>query len=219
MANSLLAQSLTPPSISQLQIDNSQLNALSKADRVQNIQAVYTQLFKANRDLVHHHDDRLESLYLNGQLTTRQFIIELLNSDMFVNYIFATNSNFRFVELCFERVLGRKGAKSEIYKWSSLLASQGLPAFSEQLVNSDEYSAAFGDNLVPFRRSRYISSSNQGLPALPKELSEKRYQRSDLMGLPPELIRKAGAVVTVAGVIELVRIVATVAWEALHTGI
>lgn len=219
MANSLLAQSLTPPSTSQLQIDKTQLNALGKVDRLQNIQAVYTQLFKANRDLSHHHDNRLESLYLNGELTTRQFIYELLNSDMFVNYIFATNSNFRFVELCFERVLGRKGTQSEIYKWSSLLASQGLPAFSEQLVNSDEYSAAYGDNVVPFRRSRYISSSNQGLPALPKELSEKRYQRSDFLGLPPELVRKAGAVVTVAGVIELVRIVATVAWEALHTGV
>ena len=219
MANSLLAQSLTPPNISQLQIDSSRLNALSKTDRVQNIKAVYKQLFKENRDLTHHHDDRLESLYLDGQITTRQFIFELLNSDMFVNYIFATNSNFRFVELCFERVLGRKGSQSEIYKWSSLLASKGLPAFSEQLVNSDEYSDVFGDNLVPFRRSRYISSSNQGLPALPKELSEKRYQRSDFLGLPPELVRKAGAVVTVAGVIELVRIVATIAWEALHTGV
>ncbi len=101
------------------------------------LKAVYRQVFKENRDLDFHHNSRLESLYLNGELTTRELVGKLLNSDMFKNYILATNSNFRFFELCFERVLGRKATQSEIFKGSSLLASKGLKAFTQQLINGE----------------------------------------------------------------------------------
>ncbi len=212
--SSALMQSL-PASDLHLVDSEKQLNSLPKEDRILNLKVLYRQLFKENRDLSFHHDSRLESSYLNGDLTTRELVGKLLNSDMFVNYIFVTNSNFRFVELCFERVLGRKATQSEIYKWSSLLTSKGLPAFTEQLINGEEYSTAFGDNLVPFRRSRQISSSNQGIPALPKELSSKRYLGDGLFfGLPPAWVQKFGAVVTVAGIIEVTRILLTLAWSA-----
>jgi len=78
--------------------------------------------------------------------------------------------------LCFERVLGRPATQEETFKWSSLVASQGIKTFAQQLTSCDEYLTTFGDDIVPFRRSEAISSSNQGLPALPKELSIKRYQ-------------------------------------------
>jgi len=68
--------------------------------------------------------------------------------------------------LCFERVLGRPATQEETFKWSSLVASQGIKTFAQQLTSCDEYLTTFGDDIVPFRRSEAISSSNQGLPAL-----------------------------------------------------
>lgn len=194
------------------------------------LKSLYTQLFKENRDLDFHHNPSLDSAYLNGEITTREMVAKLLCSDMYVNFILATNSNFRFVALCCERVLGRKASSEECMKWSSLLASQGLKAFVSALTESDEYTSAFGDHGVPHLRSMTLFSSNQNMPALPKELSIKRYtgdgNESQYFGgsggsllpwngsMPPALARKVGAVLIVAGVLEVTRILLTVAFLA-----
>ena len=192
------------------------------------LKGVYRQLFKENRDFDFFHNSRLDSQYLKGNLTVRDLVREFICSDMYTNYILAMNSNYRFVQLCFERVLGREATQLETYRWSSLLASEGLRNFAEQLTESDEYNAAFGDYIVPYRRSLNLSPSDQGLPALPKELSVKRYYGEGLYnqqfpglpfgGLPPEWLQKAGAVLIVAGCIELVRIFLTIAWGAFTSG-
>ena len=208
-----------------------QLNVSSPENKLLCLKAVYRQLFKENRDIESHHNATLDSEYLNSQLTTKELVRELLCSDMYVNYVLSVNSNFRFVALCFERVLGRLATQKEIHVWSSLLASEGLSSFAKNLVDCDEYMAAFGEDTVPFRRSQKLSPSNQGLPALPKELSIKRYQGpgnvSQLIGIispfwkgnqPPIYLRKLGAVLAVAGTIELVRIIVTLAWLAYSTG-
>lgn len=194
------------------------------------LKSLYTQLFKENRDLDFHHNSSLDSAYLNGELTTRDMVAELICSDMYVNFILATNSNFRFVALCCERVLGRKASANECMKWSSLLATDGLKAFASTLTDSDEYTNAFGDHCVPGLRSMNLFSSNQNMPALPKELSIKRYMgdgnEAQYFGgsggsllpwegsLPPALARKIGAVLIVAGALEIARIFLTVAFLA-----
>jgi len=146
-----------------------------KTNRKGTLKAVYRQLFKENRDLEFFHNDAVDSAYLNGELTTRQLVLKLLTSEMYRDYIFCVNSNYRFVDLCFERVLGRPATDGEKRVWSSLLATSGLGRFAEQLVYSDEYSEAFGEHNVPTRRSLKLSSSHQGLPALPASASVKRY--------------------------------------------
>ena len=80
-------------------------------------------------------------------------ICELLCSEMYRDYILGVNSNYHFVNLCFERVIGRPAEQQEKYQWSSFLATECLRAFAEQLTGSDEYIAAFGDNIVPSRCS------------------------------------------------------------------
>ena len=100
----------------------------------------------------------------------------------------------------------------------------------KKLTDSDEYTSVFGDETVPTRRSLKLFSSDQNLPALPKEQSIQRYtgpgnqdqfrphyQGSILKwegGLPPAPVRKIAAVLTVAGVIEVVRIFLTIALGA-----
>ena len=207
----------TPPRTS----ENYEVNG---ADKSLNLQAAYRQLFKANRDLEMFHNSAVDSAFLNGQLTTRELIRQMICSDMYINYILSVNSNYRFVELCFERVLGRPATQKETFTWSSLLASEGLEAFADKLTNSEEYVAAFGNDTVPYRRSEKVSPSAQGLPALPKELSAKRYQGEGMVNqytpMPyivdstPDWAKKVGAVITVAGVIEIGRIIVTLALGA-----
>lgn len=213
--------------------DASGIKTFSTMDKADCLQAVYRRLFKDNRNIAFHHNESLDSAYLNNQITTQELVRELICSDMFVNYILATNSNYRFVQLCFERVLGRPAIQSEVFKWSSLLASEGIRSFADNLTGSDEYMAAFGFHQVPGRRSIKLSSSDQDLPALPKELSIKRYQgignEIQFYGcgainplwdgnMPPAIIQKVGAVLTVAGVIEVTRLFLTIAVGALTAG-
>ena len=192
---------------------------------------VYRQLFKENRDLDFFHNSALDSAYLNSRLSTRELVCELLKSQMYIDYLLVVNSNYRFVELCFERVLGRPATQKETFNWSSLIASQGIETFAQQLTSCDEYLTAFGDNMVPFRRSEAISSSNQGLPALPKELSIKRYQgegnRNQLSGYSSyytpykfdPLAQKVGGILAAAGAIGVVGLFLEIAWEAFKTGL
>ena len=125
------------------------------------LQGVYRQLFQENRDFNFFYNSHLDSQYLNGDLTVRELVRECICSDiMYTNYILVMNSNDRFVQLCFERVLGREATQAETYSWSSLLASEGLRSFAEKLTDSDEYKAAFGDYTVPYRRSLNLSPSD-----------------------------------------------------------
>lgn len=198
------------------------------------LQAVYRQLFKENRDLDFFHTDKIDSAYLNGELTTRELVCALLQSEMYRDYILMVNSNYRFVALTFERVLGRDASGDEQRVWSSLLATEGLGGFAEALTSCDEYIAAYGDDEVPTRRSASLFSSRQCLPALPREASTKRYKGDGSVGTiglgpdistwrwegskPPEKLRKAGAVLTVAGVIEVTRVALTLVASALGLG-
>ena len=204
------------------------------SDRSSRLQGIYRQLFKENRNLTFFHNLRLDSLFLAGRLTTRQMICELLCSEMYQDYILEVNSNYHFVTLCFERVLGRPPEAQEKYRWSSLLATEGLRAFAQQLTGSEEYEAAFGQDTVPTRRSLKLFSSAQNHPAFPKEQSiklytgpgnisqyEARYHGSVLPWegkMPPRLVRQVGAVVTVAGTIEIIRILLMIAISAFSTG-
>ena len=197
---------------------------LDGADRSLSLKAAYRQLFKDNRDFDAFHMPTVDSAYLNSEITTRELVGKMICSDMYVNYILSTNSNYRFVELCCERVLGRVATQAETFKWSSLIASEGLEAFADALTNSTEYIQAFGDDIVPHRRSESMSPSDQGIPALPKELSAKRYQGEGMINqytpMPyvvdrtPDWAKKVGAVLTVAGAIEVTRILVMLALSA-----
>lgn len=198
------------------------------------LQAVYRQLFKENRDLDFFHSAKTDSAYLNGELTTRELVRDLLQSEMYRDYILMVNSNYRFVALTFERVLGRDATGDEQRAWSSLLATEGLGGFAKALTSCDEYSEAYGDDKVPARRSESLFSSRQCLPALPKEASAKRYKGDGSVGFiglgpdistwgwegskPPEKLRKAGAVLTVAGTLEVARVLLTMVASALGLG-
>ncbi len=127
------------------------------------IQAAYRQLFNEQQMLVSHRQLRLESQLRAGQLTVREFIAGLATSDSFRRLNYEANNNYRFVQLCIQRILGREvyGDREKI-AWSIVLATQGLKGFIQSLVNSAEYLETFGDTVVPYQRRRILPQRQQG---------------------------------------------------------
>lgn len=121
------------------------------------IWAAYRQIFNEQQILTAHRQIVLESLLRMRQITVRDFIRQLLLSDSFRRLNYETNSNYRFVELCIQRVLGRAVYNErEKLAWSIVLATKGLQGFVNELLATDEYLEAFGDSTVPYQRRRVL---------------------------------------------------------------
>ena len=129
---------------------------------------VFFHAFKADRDAV------LESQLRSGQITTREFVRQLLRSDKFRNDFYRCNSNYQVVEQVVGRVLGRPvHGEQERIAWSIVIAEQGLPAFIDALIDSPEYLETFGEDLVPYQRARVLAG--QAVGAMPFNQQAPRY--------------------------------------------
>jgi phycobilisome rod-core linker protein len=147
-------------------------NLLSASDMDALIEAAYRQIFfhafAADREPI------LESQLRNGQITVRDFIRGLLLSDTYTRSFYNLNSNYRFVEQCVQRALGRDAySKRETIAWSIVIATKGVAAFVDDLLNSEEYLSSFGDNTVPYQRRRCLPSRSQG--EIPFNIRSPRY--------------------------------------------
>jgi phycobilisome rod-core linker protein len=127
------------------------------------IWAAYRQVFNEQQIIVYHHQIALESQLRAGQLTVRDFIRGLVLSDSFRRLNYETNNNYRFVEICIQRVLGRQVYNNrETFAWSIVLATKGLKGFVDTLLNTEEYLSEFGDARVPYQRRRILPQRSQG---------------------------------------------------------
>lgn len=127
------------------------------------IHAAYRQVFHEQQMLKANRQVALESQLRSHQISVRDFIRGLATSDAFRNWNYEVNNNYRFVELCVQRLLGRKVYDDrETMAWSILLGTKGLYGFVNQLIDSQEYLEAFGDNVVPYQRRRVLPQHDQG---------------------------------------------------------
>jgi len=127
------------------------------------IHAAYRQIFNEQQMIAAHRQLPLESQLRNGQITLRDFIRKLLLSDSFRRLNYDTNNNYRFVELCIQRVLGRSPYnQQEKLAWSTVLATRGLQGFVNELLATDEYLQAFGEDAVPYQRRRILPQRDLG---------------------------------------------------------
>ena len=127
------------------------------------VYAAYRQIFNEQQMIAAHRQVELESQLRNGQLTVRDFIRQLLLSDSFRRLNYDTNNNYRFVELCIQRVLGRSPYnQQEKLAWSIVLATKGLQGFVDELLSTDEYLNVFGDYTVPYQRRRILPQRDTG---------------------------------------------------------
>jgi len=127
------------------------------------IWAAYRQIFNEQQILAAHRQATLESQLRGGQIMLRDFIRGLLRSDSFRRLNYDPNSNYRFVDLCLRRVLGRSPYNTaETLAWSIVLATRGLHGFIDALLDSDEYLTHFGDGCVPYQRRRILPQRSLG---------------------------------------------------------
>lgn len=136
------------------------------------IHAAYRQIFfhafKWDREVA------LESQLRNRQITVRDFIRGLLLSNTFIDSFYNKNSNYRFVQHCIEKVLGRRVYNErEKIAWSIVVATKGVKGFVDDLLNTDEYIENFGENTVPYHRRRILPSRAVG--EIPFNITSPRY--------------------------------------------
>jgi len=154
------------------------------------IDAAYRQIFfhafQWDREIV------LESQLRNRQITVRDFIRGLLLSNTFIDSFYDKNSNYRFVEHCVEKVLGRRVYNQrEKIAWSAVVMTKGVKGFIDELLNSQEYIENFGENTVPYHRRRILPSRVTGeTPFNIKSPRYDAYHRAQL-GFPQTIWQEA----------------------------
>ncbi|PAX55869.1 phycobilisome rod-core linker polypeptide [Brunnivagina elsteri] len=148
-------------------------NLLSSSDMGNLIEAAYRQIFF--HAFASDREKFLESQLRNGQITVRDFIRGLLLSDTFKKSFYNLNNNYRFVEQCVQRVLGRDVYNErEKIAWSIVVATKGICGFVDQLLDSEEYLDNFGYSTVPFQRRRNLPGRVGG--EMPFNLKSPRYE-------------------------------------------
>ncbi|MBE9182135.1 phycobilisome rod-core linker polypeptide [Oculatella sp. LEGE 06141] len=128
----------------------------SDSDVEELIWAAYRQVFSEHETLRSYRQITLETQLKNRSITVRDFIRGIAKSETYRRLVVETNSNYRVVELSLKRLLGRAPYnKDEEIAWSIKIATKGLDGFVDALVDSEEYSANFGESIVPYQRRRY----------------------------------------------------------------
>ena len=159
-------------------------NLLGTSDLDDLISAAYRQIFHEQQMLIGHRQRFLESQLRAGQITVRDFIRGLALSDSFQRLVFEHNTNYRFAEICIQRILGRNVYNErEKMAWSISIATKGIVGFIDELLNSDEYLDNFGYSTVPYQRRRILPQRSQG--ELPFERMA-RYDKYHLANIPKQ---------------------------------
>nr|YP_009395135.1 phycobilisome rod-core linker polypeptide [Bryothamnion seaforthii]ARW63903.1 phycobilisome rod-core linker polypeptide [Bryothamnion seaforthii] len=138
-------------------------NLPSSSEMDEIIWATYRQIFSEHQILSSTRQPFLESQLRFNQIKLKDFVKGLLMSSQFRYLNYDVNNNYRFVEMCVQRVLGRDVYNErEKLAFSIVIGSQGLQSFFDLLLNSDEYIENFGDDTVPYQRRRIICQRNKG---------------------------------------------------------
>nr|YP_009393683.1 phycobilisome rod-core linker polypeptide [Caloglossa beccarii]ARW62245.1 phycobilisome rod-core linker polypeptide [Caloglossa beccarii] len=157
------------------------------------IWAAYRQIFSEHQILSNTRQIFLESQLRFNQIKIRDFIRSLLLSDTFRFLNFDINNNYRFVEICIQRALGRDVYNErEKIALSIVIASKGLASLVDFILDSEEYMNNFGDNIVPYQRRRIITQRNKG--EIPFNLKTPRFDKSILGPQTSPQIMWSGAI-------------------------
>lgn len=148
-------------------------NILSPTDMDTLIEAAYRQMFF--HAFASDRERFLESQLRNGQITVRDFIRGLALSNTFRRSFYDLNNNYRFVEQCVQRILGRDVYdEDEKISWSIVVATKGIKGFVDALLDTDEYIENFGYNTLPYQRRRVLPGRDAG--DLPFNIKSPRYE-------------------------------------------
>ncbi len=128
------------------------------------IKAAYRQIFE--RDIEAYitntkEFNNLESRLSNGEINVKEFIEGLGCSSLYLKEFYTPFPNTMVIELGTKHFLGRAPLdQQEIRKYNQILATQGLRAFINAMVNSTDYTEAFGEDTVPYNLYQTLPAAN-----------------------------------------------------------
>ena len=116
------------------------------------IRAAYRQVF--GRDVYQGQEIKVAEIKLeNGDITLREFIRALAKSDTFRKLYWTSLYLTKAVEYIHRRLLGRPTyGRQEINKYFDICSKKGFYALVDAVIDSDEYTEAFGEDTVPYER-------------------------------------------------------------------
>jgi phycoerythrin-associated linker protein len=115
------------------------------------IRAVYKQVLGNPHVMESERLTTAESQLANGDLTVRGFVRAVAQSDFYRRRYFESCAPYRFVELNFKHLLGRAPSdQAELSQHICLCVESGYEAEIDSYLDSDEYQAKFGENIVPY---------------------------------------------------------------------
>ncbi|OLP19342.1 photosystem I reaction center subunit XII [Leptolyngbya sp. 'hensonii'] len=96
-----------------------------------------------------------ESQLCDRSITVREFVRIVAKSDFYRSRYFESCAPYRFVELNFLHLLGRAPQdQREVSEHIVRCVAEGYEAEIDSYIDSVEYQAAFGENVVPYYRGR-----------------------------------------------------------------
>ncbi len=128
------------------------------------IKAAYLQVF--GREVYEGQRLKVAEIKLeNGEITVREFIRALAKSDLFRSLYWTKLYVTKAIEYIHRRVLGRPTfGRQETNSYFDTCAKKGFYALIDALIDSPEYSQAFGEDTVPYER--YLTPGGVALRSL-----------------------------------------------------
>ncbi|RZM81941.1 phycobilisome linker polypeptide [Leptolyngbya iicbica] len=118
------------------------------------IRAVYRQLLGNDYLMKSERLTSAESLLRNGYISVREFVRAVAKSDLYKNKFFHNSFQTRVIELQFKHLLGRAPySELEVIEHLDRYENEGYDADVDSFIDSEEYQANFGENVVPYYRS------------------------------------------------------------------
>jgi phycocyanin-associated rod linker protein len=117
------------------------------------IVSAYRQVFGNDHILQSERLTSAESLLRQGDISVKDFVRALAQSELYRQKFFYTTPQVRFIELNYKHLLGRAPYnESEISEHVDCYVQQGYEADINSYIDSTEYQEKFGDSVVPYLR-------------------------------------------------------------------
>lgn len=117
------------------------------------IPAIYRQILGNDYIMACERLTEAESLLCNGSITIRDFVRAVAKSELYKSKFLYNSFQTRVIELNIKHLLGRAPYdESEIIYHLDLYQNEGFETDIDSYIDSAEYEANFGDNIVPYYR-------------------------------------------------------------------
>jgi phycocyanin-associated rod linker protein len=160
------------------------------------ISAVYRQILGNDHLMKSERLISAESLLRDAKITVRDFVRQVAKSELYKNKFFYSSFQTRVIELNYKHLLGRAPYdESEVIYHLDLYQEKGYDADIDSYIDSSEYEANFGENIVPYYRGFQTQTGQKTVGFSRMFQLYRGYANSDraqLKGTSPHLAGELG---------------------------